>query len=193
MKMADGQKPATRGQGSNRLEASRNRRQGRTKIAAEEKSATPDKGLDRLATNGDRRPGRRKMFADEESSVLDQGPNRLEPNRDRRQRRWKVLRRVARILTQTPDDGSGLVEDTPFKKSGVAALMRLLEERMTEEDKPRTRRAKAIHRMLTEGDEGDSELIHGARVEQLQFMSRMIQRMRSEGPAGRRGRLRDEL
>lgn len=93
-------------------------------------------------------------------------------------RRRVILRRLIRVLVRTPDDGTGLVEGTPFKKAGVAELMRLLEARRAKADGKPARAIEVVHRFLTNGEGPDMATIHGARLDQLLLLNRMMQRMR---------------
>lgn len=85
--------------------------------------------------------------------------------------RRKAAARVYRMLTNTPPDETGMVEDTPFSKTGVARLMEGLRERAANEGQPGAKVAAGLLNFLAPS-EGEPE-VHGASLERLQRVARM--------------------
>jgi hypothetical protein len=87
--------------------------------------------------------------------------------------RRKALGRMARILTDTPADGTGAVPGTPFTQAGVAVLLDTLGKRARNEGAPGARMAARILTFLQAGQgeaEGD---VHGVSVQKLQRLAKL--------------------
>jgi hypothetical protein len=88
------------------------------------------------------------------------------------EQRRKALGRMARILTDTPADGTGVVPGTPFTQAGVAALLDTLGKRARNQGAPG---AKMASRLLTflRADQGEAEGdVHGVSVQKLQRLAK---------------------
>jgi len=92
-------------------------------------------------------------------------------------RRNQLIMRVYKMLTDTPDDGSGMVPDTPFTMAGVTELMTTLEQRAANEGAPGAKVAAGVITFL-KPSEGDEEVVSGASVTKLQLVARMISRFK---------------
>ena len=84
--------------------------------------------------------------------------------------RRKAAARVYRMLTNTPPDETGMVEGTPFSKTGVARLMEGLRERAANEGQPGAKVAAGLLNFLAPS-EGEPE-VHGASLDRLQRVAR---------------------
>lgn len=89
--------------------------------------------------------------------------------------RRQMVMRVYKMLTRTPDDGSGMVPGTPFTKAGVAELMTALHERAANQNAPGAKVATNAIGFLKPA-EGDEEAVAGASVAKLQLVARMASR-----------------
>jgi len=104
-----------------------------------------------------------------------------------RERQRELLRKVHKILTQTPEDAGGRVPDTPFSEAGVARLMDILRARSGDAKKPGARAAQMLLNFVTAA-EGEESTRSGASVTKLQSVARRMQAFRGKaGGAGRRG------
>lgn len=96
--------------------------------------------------------------------------------------RRKALGRMARILTDTPADGTGAVPGTPFTRAGVAALVDTLGKRARNEGAPGAKMAARILTFL-QARQGDAEGdVHGVSVQKLQRLAKF-----TASGKGRRG------
>lgn len=102
----------------------------------------------------------------------------------------KALMRAIRVLTDTPDDGTGSVEGTPFTCAGVKRLVDALEERGRDASAQGAKVANAILRALTSegkaGEGGGGETVHGVQVSRLRQLARAgeVAKARSQGGRG---------
>lgn len=86
--------------------------------------------------------------------------------------RRRALGRAVRILTETPDDGRGLVEGTPFTCAGVAALMAQLHQRAGNAGAPGARVATRLLGLLTGGETG-ADAVEGVSRDKLQRLAKL--------------------
>lgn len=97
-----------------------------------------------------------------------------------RQRR-QMMMKIYAMLTQTPEEGTGMVPGTPFSETGVAKLMSILRGRAAQENVPGAKVAAGMLKFLAPQDPG-AEAIGGASVEKLQMVARAAKRFRGQGP-----------
>lgn len=101
------------------------------------------------------------------------------------QARRKAIARIYRVLTDTPADDGGMVEDTPFSKAGVARLMETLRGRAANEGQPGARVAAGLIKFLTPKD-GEAE-VHGVSLERLKRVAKTAgDRIGARGMGGAR-------
>lgn len=110
--------------------------------------------------------GKRKAPLGQRAAQLARGGDEAQPFRRR------MLVRVYRILTRTPDDGSGMVAGTPFTKAGVAELMKQLRERANNEGAPGAKVAGNAIGFLKPSEAAD-DAVAGASVAKLQQVARL--------------------
>lgn len=103
----------------------------------------------------------------------------------KRARQRKMLMKVYKVLTQTPEDENGRVQDTPFTESGVARLMELLQQRSSDPSQPGAKVAEGVLNFIRP-DEGEETTASGASVAKLQAIARRVESFRNKGGAGGR-------
>lgn len=104
----------------------------------------------------------------------------------KRARQRKMLMKVYKVLTQTPEDENGKVPETPFTQSGVARLMQILRDRAADPSQPGAKVAENLLNFINPS-EGESATSSGASVEKLQMLSRRVDALRGKGGAARPG------
>lgn len=98
----------------------------------------------------------------------------------KRGRQKKMLLKIFKVLTQTPQDENGYVAGTPFTETGVARLMNMLKARSADPSKPGAKVAESLLRFISPS-EGEEASASGASVEKLQALSRRIEAFRGKG------------
>lgn len=92
----------------------------------------------------------------------------------------QLIGRLFRMLTQEPDDGSGLVPGTPFTKSGVQRLMTVLTQRAGDEGAPGSKVAESALRFI-EAREGEAEAVAGVSLAKLQMLAQRAKSFKLRG------------
>lgn len=102
----------------------------------------------------------------------------------KRDRQKKLLMKVYRVMTQTPDDGRGLVNGTPFTEAGVERLMSMLDSRKGESEIGAKVAAAALN--FISPSDGEEATVSGASVAKLQNLASRIDTFRGKAGARRR-------
>ncbi|MEM1373521.1 MAG: hypothetical protein AAGF78_03955 [Pseudomonadota bacterium] len=99
-----------------------------------------------------------------------------DPGSDKRKNRRKVVGRIYKLLSSTPDDGRGNVDGTSFSMAGVERLLSTLDERSGKDGE---KNAKATARMkeFLEPKGDDKEVVAGVSLAKLQWISKVGSRM----------------
>lgn len=89
----------------------------------------------------------------------------------------KALLKLVQMMRDTPDDGSGLVEGTPFTAAGVKKMVDTLQSR-AKEGAQGGKAATVVLRMLTTGGKGGDggETVHGVQVSRLARLAQLAKR-----------------
>lgn len=99
----------------------------------------------------------------------------------------KLIFKIYRMLTSTPQDDRGMVDGTKFTATGVERLMTLLRERASDTSKPGAKAADGMLQLLAASEE-DQEVVGGASVTKLEQLSRRFDALkRRVRRFGRRG------
>lgn len=86
----------------------------------------------------------------------------------------KALMKLVQILRDTPDDGTGVVEGTPFTTAGVKKVVDTLQGRTKDAGAQGSKAATVVLRMLTTaGKDGDGETVHGVQVSRLMRLAQL--------------------
>ena len=93
----------------------------------------------------------------------------------------KVLAGTYAMVSKTPDDGSGMVEGTPFTMAGAKKLADKLNARAGNEGEKGAKAASVLLQMLG-AKEGDDEVVHGLSVMKLSHLAKL-----ADGIRGARG------
>ncbi len=92
----------------------------------------------------------------------------------------KAMMRVVRVLTDTPDDGSGIVAGTPFSYAGVKKLVDMLETRSKEKAGKGAAVATQVLLALSKGDgDGSDRAIHGIQLRRLEQLAKLGEQMKN--------------
>lgn len=86
----------------------------------------------------------------------------------------QMMQRARQILTETADDGSGLVAGTPFTMAGVARLMQMLNERAADGQAQSARMAGKVLDMVRAP--AGEEAVHGASIAKLRSLAQRLER-----------------
>lgn len=99
--------------------------------------------------------------------------------------RRQSLMRAMRILTDTPDDGTGFVEGTPFSVAGVKKLVNTLESRSKGKGASGAGVAGKAMAFLTKADNSQAgETVHGVQVKRLLQLAKLGDRMKARPGKG---------
>ena len=93
----------------------------------------------------------------------------------------KVLAGTFAMLSKTPDDGTGMVEGTPFTMAGAKKLSEKLNARAGDEGEKGAKAASVLLQMLG-AKEGDDEVVFGLSVMKLSHLAKL-----ADGIRGQRG------
>lgn len=96
--------------------------------------------------------------------------------------RRKILRKVYNVLTQTPEDEHGLVDETPFTEAGVSRLVEQLNNRSKDEGAPGAQVATKILKYLQPIDDDDTTA-SGVSRQKLQTIARQVESLRRQAVA----------
>lgn len=102
----------------------------------------------------------------------------------RRAAQRKMLAKIYKIISETPQDDRGLVPDTTFSEAGVARLMQVLEERSADASKPGAKAASNVLRYLKPETKADATP-SGASKEKLQKLSKRMESLRNRRKGGK--------
>lgn len=100
-----------------------------------------------------------------------------EAGSEKRQARRKMVIKIHGLLTKTPADERGVVDGTPFSKTGVERLMEVLRKRASDDSQSGAKAAQGMLKFLSSGEPGSAE-IGGASVDKLQWVAKMGKRLR---------------
>lgn len=102
--------------------------------------------------------------------------------------RRQSLMRVVRILTDTPDDGTGIVTGTPFSVAGVKKLVNTLEARSKDKTASGAGMATQVMVLLAKADaEGGGETVHGVQVKRLVQLAKLGEKLKVRVAKGAKG------
>jgi hypothetical protein len=87
----------------------------------------------------------------------------------------KALQRAFRVMTDTPDEGDGMVPDTPFTVAGVRKLVSTLQTRAEQEDQAGGKVASGLLKFLAPSDDSDPQA-EGVSISKLQRLSKLAKR-----------------
>ncbi len=104
---------------------------------------------------------------------------------DQRDRRVQLAVKMRTMLTQTPAGDEGLVDDTPFTKTGVARLMEMLNKRAAATEGAGNKVAANMVEFLSPDEDGE-DTVSGASVKKLQMLAKRTERLKGRGGAGRK-------
>ncbi len=99
--------------------------------------------------------------------------------------RHMMARWLRTTLYETPDDGRGMVADTPVTQAGLSAMLEVLHRRAASPGTPGARLVGQALTMLSEGGDDESEIVQGIKVTQLKKLLALLEG--AGGAAGRAG------
>lgn len=89
--------------------------------------------------------------------------------------RHMMARWLRSTLYETPDDGRGMVADTPVTQAGLSALLEVLHRRAASPGTPGARLVGQALTMLSEGGDDDSEIVQGIKVTQFKKLLALLE------------------
>lgn len=100
-----------------------------------------------------------------------------EAGTDKRKSRRKMVTRLHQMLSSTPDDGTGMVDGTPFSLVGVERLMNVLKQRSEDTSKTGAKAAGRMVDFLSPKKDGE-DAVNGASLNKLQWIANMESRFK---------------